>query len=334
MTGAWPGRVMNEVHCELCPRECVIPEGGAGDCRIRVNLGGKLRATTYGRPSAVHIDPMEKKPLYHFRPGTRVFSIATAGCNLHCRNCQNWQLSQRGGEEMERIYRLMPDEVVAAAVEQHCQSVAYTYSDPIVFCEYVYDTGVAAREQGLQNVFVTAGYIKTAPLRKLCSVLDATNTDLKAFDDDFYRTNCAATLKPVLNALVIFREEGIWLEVTYLMIPTLNDDMSQVHRMAKWIRSELGEETPLHFSRFQPMYKLRNLPPTPRDSLERARAEAMDAGLKYVYIGNLFGHRAASTYCPRDGTLLIERIGNTVVDYQLTQDGRCPVCSVHVPGVW
>ena len=325
---------MNEVHCELCPRECVIPEGGAGDCRIRANLGGKLRATTYGRPSAVHIDPMEKKPLYHFRPGTRVFSIATAGCNLHCRNCQNWQLSQRGGEEMERIYRLMPDEVVAVAVEQHCQSVAYTYSDPVVFYEYVYDTAVAAREQGLQNLFITAGYINTAPLRKLCSVLDATNTDLKAFDDDFYRTNCAATLKPVLNALVIFREEGVWLEVTYLMIPTLNDDMSQVHRMAKWIRSELGEGTPLHFSRFQPMYKLRNLPPTPRDSLERARAEAMDAGLQYVYIGNLFGHKAASTYCPRDGTLLIERIGNTVVDYQLTQDGRCPVCSAHVPGEW
>ena len=174
---------MGDVTCELCPRYCTIPEGGAGDCRVRVNIEGKLVATTYGRPSSVHIDPVEKKPLYHFHPGSAVFSIATAGCNLHCRNCQNWQLSQRGGEEMERIYRAEPADVVDAALAENCHSIAYTYSDPIIFYEYVYDTSVLAHDHGLKNIFVTAGYINEKPMRRLCQVIDATNIDLKAFDD-------------------------------------------------------------------------------------------------------------------------------------------------------
>ena len=177
---------MSAVTCELCPRGCVIPEGGAGDCRIRVNLGGKLRATTYGRPSAVHVDPMEKKPLYHFSPGSPVFSVATAGCNLHCLNCQNWQLSQRGGEEMERVYRADPPRLIETAREEGCESIAYTYSDPVVFYEYVYDSAVLAHREGLSNVFITAAYINREPLRRLCKVLDAANVDLKAFDDGFY----------------------------------------------------------------------------------------------------------------------------------------------------
>ena len=325
---------MNEVVCELCPRGCEIPEGGAGDCRVRVNLGGKLYATTYGRPSAVHIDPMEKKPLHHFHPGTPILSIATAGCNLHCRNCQNWQLSQRGGEEMEEIYHLMPDEVVQEALNHHCQSIAYTYSDPIIFYEYVYDTSELAHAQGLHNVMITAGYINKPPLKKLCGVMDATNTDLKSFHDKFYREVCSATLRPVLDALVTFHEEGVWLEVTHLVIPTLNDDLSQIRRMSEWIVKELGDGTPLHLSRFRPMYRLRNLPPTPVETLERARAEAMEAGLKYVYIGNVFGHGAESTYCPCDGSLLIHRVGHRILKNNLTKDGRCPSCDEQVPGVW
>ena len=325
---------MKEVVCELCPRKCEIPEGGAGDCRIRVNLEGKLRATTYGRPSAVHVDPMEKKPLYHFHPGTPILSIATAGCNLHCQNCQNWQLSQRGGEEMEEIYKAMPEEVVNVAITQGCQSIAYTYSDPIVFYEYVYDTAMVAQSRNLNNVFITAGYINKAPLRKLCGVLDATNTDLKFFDDSLYRRVCSATLKPVLEALVTFREEGIWLEVTNLIILTLNDDLAMIRRMTRWIRDELGADTPLHFSRFQPTYRMRNLPPTPTEMLERARAEALDVGLNYVYIGNLFGHEAESTYCPRDGTAVIRRIGHRIIEYNLTEAGRCPVCQESIPGIW
>ncbi len=325
---------MREVVCELCPRKCVIPEGGAGDCRVRVNIGGKLLASTYGRPSAMHVDPMEKKPLYHFHPGSPVFSIATAGCNLHCLNCQNWQLSQSGGEEIEEIFNADPVDLVALARDQGCESIAYTYSDPVVFYEYVYDSSILAHEAGMQNVFITAGYINTEPLRRLCKVIDATNTDLKAFDDGFYRKTTGATLQPVLDALVTFREEGVWLEVTNLLIPTLNDDLSMIRRMAKWIRSELGEGTPLHFSRFHPMYRMRNLPPTPGETLDRARQEAMDAGLKYVYIGNISGHMGNSTYCPVDGTLLIKREGFLISEYNLTSDGRCPTCNEPVPGVW
>ncbi len=323
-----------EVTCELCPRGCVIPEGGAGDCRIRVNLDGRLRATTYGRPSAVHIDPIEKKPLYHFRPSTMAFSIATAGCNLHCLNCQNWSLSQRDGTEMERLYKAEPADVVAAALQEECQSIAYTYSDPVVFYEYTYDTSVLARDAGLANLLITAGYINRKPLRRLCQVIDATNTDLKAFDDGFYRRVTTATLKPVLDALVTFREEGVWVEVTNLVIPTLNDDLAMIRSMAKWIRDELGEGTPLHFSRFRPMYRMRNLPPTPEETLDRARKEAMDAGLHFVYIGNLMGHPGSNTYCPRDGSLLIARTGFRVTENRLTTDGRCPQCNEKIPGVW
>ena len=325
---------MGDVTCELCPRGCVIPEGASGDCRIRVNLDGKLVAATYGRPSSIHIDPIEKKPLYHFRPTTPVFSIATAGCNLHCLNCQNWQLSQRGGEEMETIYKLEPAQLVSLAREQQCQSIAYTYSDPIVFYEYVYDSSVLSHEAGMTNVFVTAGYINKKPLQQLCQVLDASNTDLKAFHNDFYQRITGATLKPVLDALVTQREQGLWLEVTNLVIPTLNDDLAMIRRMAKWIRDNLGEDTPLHFSRFTPMYRMRNLPPTPTIALEHARQEALDAGLRYVYIGNVFGHEASNTYCPDDGTLLIRRTGFRVDEYHLTPDGRCPKCRNVIPGVW
>lgn len=325
---------MGDVICELCPRYCTIPEGGAGDCRVRVNIDGKLVATTYGRPSSVHIDPVEKKPLYHFHPGSAVFSIATAGCNLHCRNCQNWQLSQRGGEEMERIYRAEPIDVVDAALEENCHSIAYTYSDPIIFYEYVYDTSVLAHDRGLKNIFVTAGYINEKPMRRLCRVIDATNIDLKAYDDGFYRRNCSGSLKPVLDAMVIAREEGVWLEVTNLVIPTLNDDIATVRRMAHWIRDNLGEQTPLHFSRFTPHYQMRNLPPTPIESLQRVWNEAREAGLKYVYIGNIYGHKSESTYCPNDNTRLIHRVGFSVEEYNLTRDGSCPVCNQRVSGVW
>lgn len=324
---------MPKVICELCPKLCCIPEGGAGDCRVRVNLDGKLRATTYGRPSAVHVDPMEKKPLFHFHPGTPILSIATAGCNLHCQNCQNWQLSQHGGEEMETLYRAPPDRIVAAAQQQDCRSIAYTYSEPLVYYEYVFDTAILARQAGLKNVLVSAGYVNQKPLRELCRVLDATNTDLKAFDDTFYREICDARLRPVLDALVAFREEGVWVEVTNLVIPTLNDDLAQVRAMAKWIRDELGEGTPLHLSRFHPQYRMRNLPPTPAETLDRLRREAMDAGLRYVYVGNLFGAEGESTRCPHDGTLLVRRAGYRILENRL-RDGRCPTCDAEIPGVW
>jgi pyruvate formate lyase activating enzyme len=241
---------------------------------------------------------------------------------------------QRGGEEMEQIYRADPPEVVKAAKEQGCKSLAYTYSDPVVFYEYVYDTSEIARREGLNNTYHTAGYINPKPLRRLCKLLDASNTDLKAFDDGFYRRVTGATLQPVLDALVTLREEGVWLEVTNLLIPTLNDDLAMIRRMATWMRDELGADTPLHLSRFQPQYRMRNLPPTPVEALDRARREALDAGLRYVYIGNVPGHEANSTYCPTDGTLLIRRVGFMVVENKLTADGRCPTCNQTIPGVW
>jgi pyruvate formate lyase activating enzyme len=235
---------------------------------------------------------------------------------------------------METIYRLEPDSLVLEAQLQGCQSIAYTYSDPIVFYEYVYDTSVLAHEAGMTNVFVTAGYINKKPLQKLCKVLDASNTDLKAFDDGFYRKVNSATLQPVLDALVIQREEGVWLEVTNLVIPTLNDDLAMIRRMSKWIRDNLGEDTPLHFSGFTPMYRMRNLPHTPLTILEQARKEALDVGLHYVYIGNVHSKDGSNTYCPRDGTLLIRRTGFHVDEYNLSKDGRCPVCRETIPGVW
>jgi pyruvate formate lyase activating enzyme len=235
---------------------------------------------------------------------------------------------------MERIYRAEPLDVVNAALEERCHSIAYTYSDPIIFYEYVYDTATLAHQRGLKNIFVTAGYINPQPMRRLCQVIDGTNIDLKAFDDKFYRRNCSGSLKPVLDAMVIAREEGVWLEITNLVIPTLNDDMAIVRKMSHWIRENLGEDTPLHFSQFQPRYQMRNLPPTPVESLRRVWNEAKDAGLKYVYVDNIYGHKSESTYCPNDNTRLIHRVGFRVEEYNLTRDGRCPVCRQAISGVW
>ncbi|MEO5364690.1 MAG: AmmeMemoRadiSam system radical SAM enzyme [Magnetococcus sp. DMHC-8] len=324
---------MSTVVCELCPRYCTIPDGGAGDCRIRINVDGKLLATTFARPSSVHVDPMEKKPLFHFLPGTSIFSIATAGCNLHCLNCQNWQLSKSSGQEMDVVYQATPEQVVATARETRCPSIAYTYAEPLVFYEYVREISLLARQSGVRNVLVSAGYVNPKPLRQLSRSLDAANVDLKAFDDGFYRSVCGATLKPVLEALRILREEGVWLEITNLLIPGLNDDLAMVRRMAVWIRQELGADTPLHISRFHPQYRLRNLPPTPAETLLRCRREARDAGLTHVYVGNVPGEDAESTLCPRDGQVLIRRFGFSVRENHL-KEGRCPVCLHTIPGVW
>ncbi len=325
---------MSTVVCELCPRYCAIPDGGAGDCRVRINIDGKLIATTFGRPSSVHIDPMEKKPMFHFLPGTGIFSLATAGCNLHCKNCQNWQLSQSSGEDMDSVFNAPPDLVVRTAIDQGCRSIAYTYSEPIIFYEYVRETSIAAQMRGLRNVLVTAGYGNEKPLRQLCQNLDAANVDLKAFDDGFYREVCSATLKPILDGLVVFKEEGVWLEITNLVIPGMNDDIAMVRRMAIWIRDNLGAGTPLHFSRFSPQYQMRNIPPTPSEVLSRCRNEAMDVGLQHVYVGNLPGDDAESTYCPRDGAMLISRYGFTIRENNLLPGGRCPTCKETISGVW
>lgn len=321
------------VECQICPKLCRIEPGQSGECRIRVNIDGRLRAVTYGYPSALHIDPIEKKPLFHFRPSTQILSVATCGCNLHCKNCQNWQLSQGNPEEMD-TFALPPGDLVALALRERCPSIAYTYSDPVVFFEYALDSARLARERELANVLVTAGYANAAPMRELFGCCDAANIDLKFFDDRLYRQICGGQLAPVLSFIVLAKEMGLWVELTHLVIPTLNDRPEAVKRMARWIVSNTGTDTPLHLSRFTPQHLLRNLPATPTATLEALREEALSAGLRYVYIGNVPGHPSEHTRCPHDGTLLIERQGYRIARYALGEGGRCPSCERSIAGVW
>lgn len=325
------------VECQLCPKYCRIAPGRSGDCRTRVNVEGKLVATSYGFPCAIHIDPIEKKPLFHFLPGSPIFSVATAGCNLHCLGCQNDSISQVGVEEVD-AFELSPDQLIQEALRVNSLSIAYTYTEPLTYYEYTFDCSSAARKAGLKNVLVTAGFINEKPLRRLARVVDAANVDLKAFNDPFYQTNCSANLKPVLNTLEVLREEGVWLEITNLVIPTLNDDMDEIRRMCGWILERLGPDVPLHFSRFHPRHRLRNLPPTPGETLEQARKVAMDAGLHFVYVGNLRTRDGENTTCPNPSCPersrpLVERIGFEILENRITQ-GRCPACGTTVPGVW
>lgn len=295
-------------------------------------IDGELRAVTYGRPCALHIDPVEKKPLFHFLPGTPILSLASAGCNLHCKFCQNWTISQANPEDIRSI-SLPPDKVVETALAQQCKSIAYTYTDPVIFYEYTLDTAGIARSKGLFNVTVTAGYINRRPMELLCTCIDASNTDLKAYSESFYRDMCEGSLKPVLDGMVLMKERGVWLEVTNLIVPTFNDDMDMIRKMCRWMIANLGRDTPLHLSRFHPMYKIRNLPPTPVEFLMKARDEAREIGLRYVYVGNVMGSGAENTYCPNDGVLLIKRIGFSVLENNL-RDGKCPSCGTVIPGVW
>ncbi|MFH1380271.1 MAG: AmmeMemoRadiSam system radical SAM enzyme [bacterium] len=321
------------VECILCPKECRISPGKSGDCRVRVNIDGKLVATVFGRAASVHVDPMEKKPLYHFLPGKPIFSISTAGCNLHCKHCQNWEISQQAGYELNSYYA-PPETVVNTAIQEKCMAIAYTYNDPVVYYEYVWETAQIAKQKNIKNVLVTAGYINPEPLRKIAPYIDASNTDLKSFDQDFYIKICSATLKPVLDALVIQREEGIWVEVTNLIIPTQNDDMKMIRRMCDWIRTNLGDYTPLHFSRFHPMYKSRNLPPTPVETLLNARKEGLNAGLKYVFVGNVYAQGTGDTTCSKCGNKLIGRIGYNITDFNINDEGICIFCKTKLEGVW
>jgi pyruvate formate lyase activating enzyme len=328
---AWSEVREGMVHCQLCPHQCVLAEADRGPCRARAVKGGRLYTLVYGNPCAVHLDPMEKKPFYHFLPGAPVLSIATAGCNLHCVNCQNWEISQSKPEET-RNTDMPPARLVEYAKQQGIPAIAYTYSEPIIFYEYVRDTAALARENQIRNVLVTAGYILEKPLRELCRVVDAATVDLKGFSDRLYRKITGATLKPVLRALEVMREEGVWVELTRLIVPTLTDDMDEVKSMCAWLVRTLGPSTPLSFLRFHPAYRLQGLPPTPAEVLAQARQIALSAGLHYVFVGNVPGHEAQNTICPRCGLQVISRRGFQVLDNRLNH-GRCP-CGELIPGVW
>ncbi|MGC9470288.1 MAG: AmmeMemoRadiSam system radical SAM enzyme [Bacteroidales bacterium] len=320
------------IKCRTCPNECDIKEGEAGDCRTKEVVDGKLYTIAYGNPCSVNIDPMEKKPLHHFHPGTRVLSIATAGCNLACLNCQNWEISQRSPRET-RNYDLMPPKVVELAIQENCPSIAYTYSDPVAFYEYTLDTSTLARQAGLSNVIVSAGFISPRPLKDWCRVIDAANIDLKSFSDDIYAMLNAGKLQPVLDTLLTLKEEGVWLEITNLIVPTWTDDMKMIGEMCRWLVKNGFSDTPLHFSRFQPMYKLNRLAPTPVSTLDQARKTALNEGMHFVYVGNVPGHPAQDTLCPNCGKTLVVRKGYQVT-MPLLKNGKCASCGQPIPGVW
>lgn len=320
------------VKCLICPNECTLKPGETSDCRNRINFGGKLYSIAYGNPCAVHIDPMEKKPLFHFLPGTLVYSIATAGCNFGCLNCQNWTISQASPKETAN-YDLMPDAVVDKCIASGCKSIAYTYSEPVTFYEYTYDTSVKAHKKGVFNTLHSNGYINEKPLRELAKHIDAANIDLKSFSESIYLKLNAGKLQPVLNALKILKQEGVWLEITNLIIPGWTDDMKMIRTMCKWLVDNELSEAPLHISRFLPQYKLTQVAPTPLPLLQQARVIALEEGIKYVYIGNVPGNEAENTYCPGCNKILIERKGYRILSNNILR-GKCRFCGSVIPGKW
>jgi pyruvate formate lyase activating enzyme len=320
-----------KVICVLCPRRCVISNNARGFCRVRENRDGILRSLVYAKPCAVHVDPIEKKPLFHVLPGTKSFSIATVGCNMACKFCQNWQISQSSPEDI-RHKDMTPEEVVALAESSGSSSIAYTYTEPTVFYEYMLDTARLAREKGILNVMHSSGFINEEPLRQICKYLDAANIDLKG-SDRFYMDFCLGTRGDVLNALKILKQEGVWVEITYLIIPSLNDSDEYIHETALWIRENLGADTPLHISRFWPVYKMQDLSPTPVATLQKVYQAAIAAGLNYVYIGNTPGNQAESTYCPDCKGVLIRRTGYNVTEYNI-ENGNCKYCAKKISGIW
>ncbi len=327
----WQERRGDVVRCSLCPHECVLGDDDRGFCRTRVVKNGLLYTLAFGNPCAIHVDPIEKKPLFHYLPTSPILSIATAGCNLRCLNCQNWEISQRRPEDT-RNADWMPERLVEAASAKSIPAIAYTYSEPLVAYEYVLESARLARQAGIRNVLVTAGYIYERPLRELLQYIDAVTLDLKAFSGRIYRRLAAGRLDPVLRAVRVIREEGVWLELSNLLVTGISDDMDDVSRLCEWITENVGGDVPFHFLRFHPDYRLERLPPTPIETLDRARDRARAAGLRFVYLGNVPGHGDENTHCPRDGRLLIERRGYLVLRNELVE-GRCP-CGEPIAGVW
>jgi pyruvate formate lyase activating enzyme len=323
----------DRVRCHLCAHRCLIADGKMGICQVRENEGGKLYTLVYGRTISQNVDPVEKKPLFHFYPGSTAYSIATPGCNFRCAWCQNWEISQM--PRLDHIiagYEATPEQIVADAQRFGCRSVAYTYTEPTIFFEYTYDTARLARAAGLANIYVTNGYMTAEMLETIQPYLDAANIDLKAFRDRTYRHYIGARLQPVLDSLKAMKRLGIWLEVTTLAIPGINDDPAELRDAAQFIAQELGIDTPWHISRFFPDYKLTDVPPTALDKLRQAREIGLAAGLRYVYIGNVPDAESQNTYCPGCGNVLIGRSGLGVLDNRI-QNGCCPDCGFAIAGV-
>jgi pyruvate formate lyase activating enzyme len=322
----------NYVRCLTCPNTCILAPDARSRCKSHVNKDGKLYTLVYGNPCAVHIDPIEKKPLYHFLPSSRTFSIATTGCSFHCLNCQNWEISQARPEEV-KTHDMFPEKVVDAAVKTQCRSIAYTYSEATTFYEYMVDTSRLARSRNLRNTWITNGYINPAPLSELCRTLDAANVDIKSFSEVTYSRLNAGRLKPVLKTLSTLKEKNVWFEMTALIVPTYTDNIEMVKRMCEWILENLGPDYPLHFSRFHPRYKLTHLPPTSISFLEHAWKTAMKMGMHYVYVGNVPPSDWNHTYCPSCKKKIIDRTGYYIGEIRVN-DGKCTFCKKPIAGVW
>lgn len=329
----WEALDAKRVECTLCPKKCRVDDLERGYCGVRENRGGTYYTHVYAAACAAHVDPIEKKPLFHFLPGTKAFSIATVGCNMDCAFCQNWEISQVRPEQVEAYY-MPPEEVAAIAERSRCASVAYTYTEPVVFYEYMYDSAVASQERGVRSVMISNGYIQEKPLRKLCGVLDAIKVDLKSFREKYYQEICAGELAPVLEALEIIKDEGVWLEIVYLMVPTLNDSAEEIEELCAWVVEKLGTDVPVHFTRFHPMYRIKHLPATPVSLIERALRIAKKHGLNYVYLGNVVGHESESTRCPSCGEIIVRRVGYTVLEKKITGGNTCAHCGHTIAGVW
>jgi pyruvate formate lyase activating enzyme len=321
-----------KIKCKLCPRECAVGDKERGYCGVRENRGGTYYTLVHSRVCAAHVDPVEKKPLFHYLPGTIAFSIATAGCNVNCKFCQNWDISQSRPEQVPSHY--MPPKSVAEMARQYdCPTIAYTYSEPVVFAEYIMDTADAGHAAGVRSIVVSNGFIQQDALKEAYGRMDAVKIDLKSFSESYYSKVVTGQLKPVLETLVTLRKMGKWTEIVYLVLPTLNDSDAEFRGLAQWIKANLGADVPLHFTQFHPEYLLKNLPITPVETLERAKAIADAEGLHFVYIGNVPGHPAQNTYCPKCRKMLVERVGFTASE-MLIKNSKCPFCQQPIPGVW
>ncbi len=321
-----------EVRCLLCPTACELAPGIRGACRVRENQGGVLKTLVYGRAASVDIDPVEKKPFHHLLPGSSTFSFSTAGCNMSCRNCHNWQLAQSPPERLP-ARDLQPRALVDAARLRHIPIITGTYAEPLVYAEYLLDVARLGNEHGLLSTMVTAGRVERRPLLDLCRELKAVKVDLKSMSEEFYRTNCGGNLGPVLDTIRTVKEQGLWLEIVYLVIPTLNDGDSEIKRASRWLLENVGPDVPLHFNRFHPHHRLRNLPPTPYETMDRCHGIARSEGVNFVYTGNLPGHPAESTYCPGCGELVLQRRGYQLGENHI-QNGNCAWCAEELPGLW
>ena len=324
--------ISNGVQCRICPNNCILHEGMTGICRTHVAKEHKLYSIAYGNPCSVHIDPIEKKPLFHFLPASKCLSIATAGCNLACLNCQNWEISQQSPGNTKN-FELFPEQVVEEAINSSCKSIAYTYTEPTVFYEYTLDTAMIAKAEGIKNVMVSNGYINEKPLRDLAKNLDAANIDLKSFSGETYKKLFGGLLQPVLKTLQILKEEGVWLEITNLLIPGLTDQPDLLIGMCEWLVIHGFADAPLHFSRFHPMYNLTNIPMTPLSTLEKARKIALNAGILHVYIGNVPGTEGQHTCCSNCKKTVIERNGFSIISNNI-KNGACRFCGAIIAGVW